>query len=212
MAARSKREISAEWASHQELRASFRGPGRIAVQKIRRSDDGAAVGKGEIVALVLHLHDKEYEFRTLAMVLDAPASGDLEIEILPEESHVRELLEAYSRGEGIPYAHRYGRRARLALRVEFAMPSGSFRAAMTRDIGEGGAWILCGDPPAVGETVTLRIHPPDDSAGIDIESRVVASRRSQAESGIGVEFRFADRAAARDYQKWFGDVARSYSR
>ena len=213
MPPRTAREISAEWADAKELAHSMPAPEsrRIGIQKVRRSDDGAAVGKGEIVALTLRLHDKELEFRTLAVVTATPLSGDLEVELLPEEEHVAELLASYMRGEGIPYAHRYGRRARLRLRIEFTVAGGPARPAVTRDLGEGGAWILIDDPPALGVEVALKIFSPDSRPELPLDARVVATSNTRPEAGMGVEFQFKDRAAAREFQRWFGEILRAYA-
>jgi len=164
---------------------------------------GSTPRPGDLVSLVVRIADRQQAFRAHARVEGSgPALG---FALLPEEDHVRELLAAAARGESVPYAHRYGRRRRTQLTVEYDGPGGTTVSGQTRDVGEGGLSVLCPTPAPAGSELTLRIHGGGAGAVV-VRGRVVGSRGGPPEPYMSIELRFASREEARAYRTWFERV------
>ena len=73
--------------------------------------------------------------------------------------------------------------------VELGIPSGETHVVHTRDISEGGVFLLLGDTqrPIIGEVVTVKIHEEAQSKGETFPSGDAVVVR-QEEEGIGLAF------------------------
>jgi uncharacterized protein (TIGR02266 family) len=86
-------------------------------------------------------------------------------------------------------------RTEVAVRLRSEAPGLRDLAARTRDLGPGGAFVLCGTPVTLGCRLQLRIETPDEEPAIEVQAEVVwCSPPGAAEPGLGV--RFVDPPAA----------------
>src|SRR5262245_24143023 len=134
-------EIAIAFESAEELRRSMPQSGRLLVDPRHVRGAAPAMEKGKLVVLVVGLGGDRYEIRTAAVPIRASAAGaPMEIELLPEESHVREMLDSYAAGAPMDWPERRGRRVRVRCAIEYEMAPGEWMPAETRDVGPGGVW------------------------------------------------------------------------
>ncbi len=73
-----------------------------------------------------------------------------------------------------------------------ADPGRSFRAAETGDIGLGGAFILCDDPPAIGTAIDVEIRVPSSTETIAVHAEVRWISTEEGARGMGIKFEALD--------------------
>lgn len=85
---------------------------------------------------------------------------------------------------------RSGPRALASFPVRFAA-AGEARVAAARDLGQGGIFVRCANPPRVGEEVLVALHLPDDAPPLELRAsvrRAVPRAAPPASPGFAAQF------------------------
>ena len=81
--------------------------------------------------------------------------------------------------------------------------------AVTRNIGVGGAFILCDERPAIGELLELHLQVPSSEDTIEVDAEVRWENTGEDEdstSGVGVKFLGLDVDALLSLSEYFASL------
>jgi len=120
------------------------------------------------------------------------------IEFLAADRYKRNYLLTVARGEVIDIAQRRHRRLPVELHVDWRVKEakGQFSSQLD-DIGPGGAFIRTTDFLPIGTEIILDVMPPGSVVPLSVAGRVVWTRHTAGEEGIGVEFKARDAGGVR---------------
>ena len=155
------------------------------------------VGAGDRVAIEISFGPLADEITLTGRVLEGPtgATPSARIVLDPEQAPKLAYIGAVLDG-GRQAAARRHRRLPSNIPVNWRR-AGSVHSSRLRDISAGGAFILCKDPPRVGESIEVTLRPGATLPRVSVSSVVSWIDPRGTYAGFGVTFKPADAGLAR---------------
>lgn len=126
------------------------------------------------------------------------------VEFSHAERNTRDILLDFSRGRKIYVSQRKFPRLPALIEVEYANDT-VFLTDITDNVGSGGAFILTDSPASVGSHLKVKLKPPGNPRGINLDAEVIWQRKDDR-PGMGIRFIFPWYKSKRKLNKLIDDI------